>query len=66
MEGSFYGQFSEKRHRAWYLGLAMSFLSESFQLAAQTISMQTGFGFASTVDPAAKRLDCLSGSDAAC
>lgn len=36
------------------LGLAMSFLSESFQIAAQTISMQTGFGFASTIDPSSQ------------
>jgi flagellar biosynthetic protein FliR len=33
------------------LGLAMSLLSETFQIAAQTIAMQTGFGFASTIDP---------------
>ncbi|MGC2659043.1 MAG: flagellar biosynthetic protein FliR [Bryobacteraceae bacterium] len=36
------------------LGLAMSLLAESFQVAAQTISMQTGFGFASTVDPSSQ------------
>ena len=36
------------------LGLAMSFLAESFQIAAQTISMQTGFGFASVVDPSSQ------------
>jgi flagellar biosynthetic protein FliR len=36
------------------LGLAMAFLGESFQIAAQTISMQTGFGFASTVDPSSQ------------
>ena len=36
------------------LGLAMSFLSESFQVAAQTISMQAGFGFASTIDPSSQ------------
>jgi flagellar biosynthetic protein FliR len=33
------------------LGLAMSFLNGTFQLAAQTISMQAGFSFASTIDP---------------
>jgi flagellar biosynthetic protein FliR len=36
------------------LGLAMSFLAETFQVAAQTISMQTGFGFASTMDPSSQ------------
>jgi flagellar biosynthesis protein FliR len=34
------------------LGLAIAFLAETFQLAAQFISMQTGFSFASTFDPA--------------
>lgn len=33
------------------LGLAISFLNGTFQLAAQTISMQAGFSFASTFDP---------------
>jgi flagellar biosynthesis protein FliR len=33
------------------LGLAMAFLNGTFQLAAQTISMQAGFSFASTFDP---------------
>jgi flagellar biosynthetic protein FliR len=33
------------------LGLAIAFLAETFQLAAQIISMQTGFSFASTIDP---------------
>lgn len=33
------------------LGLAMSFLNGAFQLAAQSISMQAGFSFASTFDP---------------
>lgn len=33
------------------LGLAIAFLAETFQLAAQFISMQTGFSFASTFDP---------------
>ncbi len=36
------------------LGLAISFLSESLQLAAQMISMQTGFSFASTFDPSSQ------------
>jgi flagellar biosynthesis protein FliR len=36
------------------LGLAISFLSESLQLAAQIISMQTGFSFASTFDPSSQ------------
>jgi flagellar biosynthesis protein FliR len=36
------------------LGLAISFLSESLQLAAQFISMQTGFSFASTFDPSSQ------------
>lgn len=33
------------------LGLAISFLNGTFQVAAQVISMQAGFGFASTFDP---------------
>jgi len=33
------------------LGLAISFLNGTFQVAAQTISMQAGFSFASTFDP---------------
>lgn len=33
------------------LGLAIAFLAESFQLAAQFISLQAGFSFASTFDP---------------
>ena len=36
------------------LGLAMSLLHGTFQLAAQTISMQAGFSFASTFDPASQ------------
>jgi flagellar biosynthesis protein FliR len=36
------------------LGLAISFLTESLQLAAQLISMQTGFSFASTFDPSSQ------------
>lgn len=33
------------------LGLAVAFLNGTFQMAAQTISMQAGFSFASTFDP---------------
>ncbi|MBV9761639.1 MAG: flagellar biosynthetic protein FliR [Acidobacteriaceae bacterium] len=33
------------------VGLAISFLNATFQFAAQTISMQAGFSFASTFDP---------------
>jgi len=36
------------------LGLAISFLTETLQLAAQLISMQTGFSFASTFDPSSQ------------
>jgi flagellar biosynthetic protein FliR len=36
------------------LGLAVAFLNGTFQLAAQTISMQAGFSFASTFDPASQ------------
>lgn len=36
------------------LGLALSLLTESFQLGAQIISSQTGFSFASTFDPASE------------
>jgi flagellar biosynthetic protein FliR len=36
------------------LGLAISFLNGTFQVAAQTISMQAGFSFASTFDPASQ------------
>jgi flagellar biosynthesis protein FliR len=32
-------------------GLAVAFLLEGFQLAAQTLGVQAGYGFASTVDP---------------
>jgi flagellar biosynthesis protein FliR len=32
-------------------GLAVAFLNEGFQLAAQIFGVQAGFGFASTVDP---------------
>jgi flagellar biosynthetic protein FliR len=33
------------------MGVAIAFLAETFQLAAQFISLQTGFSFASTFDP---------------
>lgn len=36
------------------LGLAISFLNGTFQVAAQIISMQAGFGFASTFDPSSQ------------
>ena len=36
------------------IGLALAFLNGAFQLAAQTISMQAGFSFASTFDPASQ------------
>ena len=36
------------------LGLAISFLNGTFQMAAQTISMQAGFSFASTFDPSSQ------------
>ncbi|HML18384.1 MAG TPA: flagellar biosynthetic protein FliR [Bryobacteraceae bacterium] len=33
------------------VGLAVAFLTEGFQLAAQTFGVQAGYGFASTIDP---------------
>ncbi len=36
------------------IGLAIAFLHESFQFAAQAISVQTGFSFASVIDPSSK------------
>ena len=33
------------------VGLAVAFLNEGFQLAAQVLGVQAGFGFATTVDP---------------
>ena len=33
------------------VGLAVAFLTEAFQLAAQVIGVQAGYGFASTIDP---------------
>ena len=36
------------------LGLAISFLNGTFQVAAQIISMQAGFSFASTFDPSSQ------------
>ena len=32
-------------------GLAVSFLTEAFQLAAQVLGLQAGYGYASTIDP---------------
>lgn len=32
-------------------GLAVAFLSEAFQVAAQVLGLQAGYGFASTIDP---------------
>jgi flagellar biosynthetic protein FliR len=32
-------------------GLAIAFLTEGFQIAAQVVGMQAGYGFASTIDP---------------
>ena len=36
------------------MGLSLAFLTETFQLGAQAISMQTGFSFASTFDPSSE------------
>lgn len=36
------------------LGLAIAFLHEAFQLAAQAVSLQSGFSFASVFDPSSK------------
>ena len=33
------------------LGLALSFIAETFQVASQIITLQSGFSFASTIDP---------------
>ena len=33
------------------IGLAVAFLTEGFQLAAQIFGVQAGYGFASTIDP---------------
>lgn len=35
-------------------GLAVAFLTESFQIAAQVIGVQAGYGFASTIDPSSQ------------
>jgi flagellar biosynthesis protein FliR len=32
-------------------GLAVAFLTEGFQIAAQTLGLQAGYGYASTIDP---------------
>jgi flagellar biosynthetic protein FliR len=36
------------------VGLAVAFLNEGFQLAAQILGVQAGFGFATTVDPSSQ------------
>jgi flagellar biosynthesis protein FliR len=36
------------------IGLSVAFIFEAFQLGAQAISFQTGFGFASTFDPSSQ------------
>jgi flagellar biosynthetic protein FliR len=36
------------------VGLAVAFLNEGFQLAAQVLGVQAGFGFATTVDPSSQ------------
>jgi flagellar biosynthetic protein FliR len=35
-------------------GLAVGFLAEAFQLAAQVLGVQAGYGFASTIDPSSQ------------
>src|ERR1044071_4544437 len=35
-------------------GLAVAFLTEGFQLAAQVLGLQAGYGYASTIDPASE------------
>jgi flagellar biosynthesis protein FliR len=35
-------------------GLAVAFLTEGFQIAAQVLGLQAGYGFASTIDPASQ------------
>jgi flagellar biosynthetic protein FliR len=35
-------------------GLAVAFLTESFQIAAQVLGVQAGYGFASTIDPSSQ------------
>ena len=37
-----------------WIGLSIAFIFEAFQLGAQAISFQTGFGFASTFDPSSQ------------
>jgi flagellar biosynthetic protein FliR len=36
------------------VGLALSFLTEGFQLAAQSIGLQAGYSYASTIDPSSE------------
>ena len=33
------------------VGLAVAFLTEGFQMAAQSIGLQAGYAYASTIDP---------------
>src|SRR6266404_1951319 len=35
-------------------GLAVAFLTEGFQLAAQVLGLQAGYGYASTIDPSSQ------------
>src|SRR5205807_9502545 len=35
-------------------GLAVAFLNEGFQLAAQVLGLQAGYGYASTIDPSSQ------------
>ena len=49
--GQFFLAVTAEMAAGLLLGLAMAFLNEAFQLAAQVITLQTGFSFASTVDP---------------
>src|SRR5258708_19710276 len=35
-------------------GLAIAFLTEGFQLAAQVLGLQAGYGYASTIDPSSQ------------
>ena len=42
---------SPKPDSGWWSGLAVAFLTEGFQVAAQVLGVQAGYGFASTIDP---------------
>lgn len=50
LAGLLVGVLTETAH-GLVMGVAISFLAETFQLAAQFVSLQTGFSFASTFDP---------------